>query len=48
MITANQINSNTPIADIASFLKFSTPGQFQLLNKEQIHILEIAIDDAYR
>ena len=48
MITANQFNSETPIADIASFLKFSTPSQFQLLNKEQIHILEIAIHDAYK
>ncbi len=36
MITANQITSNTTITDLASFLKFSSAGQFQLLNLVQV------------
>lgn len=47
MIAANQITSNTTTADLASFLKFAPPGQFQLLNLAQVETLELAIEDAY-
>ena len=47
MITANQITSDTTPADLASFIKFSTPGQFSLLNLAQVKILDIAVHGAY-
>ena len=47
MITANQINADSTIDDLASFLKFSTAAQFHPLNQEQVEILEDALDDAY-
>ncbi len=47
MITANKITSNATIADLASFLKFSSAGQFQLLNLVQVQILDLAVGDAY-
>ena len=47
MTTANQIASDTKADVLAAFLKFSTAGQFQLLNLEQVNILELAINEAY-
>lgn len=47
MITANSININTSLADLRSFLKFAVPGQFPLLNLDQVQTLERALDDAY-
>ncbi len=43
----NEISNTASSATIYSFLKNGLIGQFQLLTKDQVEILSLAIDDAY-
>lgn len=44
---ATLINANTPLETLAKFLKFSPPGQFHALNKNQIDLLLLVLETAY-
>lgn len=47
MITANQITKDAPLEVVANFFKFATVGQFRLLTREQVEILELRLEEAY-
>ena len=47
MTTADQINAQTSVEAIAHFLKFAPAGQFRLLTREQVEIIEPRVEEAY-
>ena len=47
MTTADQINAQTSLEAIAHFLKFAPAGQFRLLTREQVEIIEPRLEEAY-
>lgn len=47
MATADQITKDASLVVVANFFKFAPVGQFRLLTREQVEILELRLEEAY-